>query len=241
MNYTHSRVTNHPMFPFIGLTTADWAPTAPLTGTTPDGVAYNIPLFIPDAAKVAANGGGRLLTNFDDYATTFDGIEVSVNKRMSNRWMARIAAAWNNPQEHYDMDVPVNENGNPDAQRHVPADQRRPVGAAQRRQRLGRRVHQPAVELQRQRCLSAAGWDVEFAGNLFGKQGTPYPYFRNAALGREGNVRILLNPELDSIRFETLWNLDLRAGEERQVRRPRVVAVDRGPVQRDERQHRDHA
>ena len=58
-----------------------------------------------------------------------------------------------------------------------------------------------------------APWGIEFAANLFGKQGTPYPYFRNAALGREGNVRILLNDELDSIRFDTLWNLDLRASK----------------------------
>ena len=71
VNYTQSRVTNHPMFPFIGVTTADWEPMAPLAGTTSDGVVYNIPLFQPNAALVAANGGGRFLTNFDDYATTF--------------------------------------------------------------------------------------------------------------------------------------------------------------------------
>ena len=86
------------------------------------------------------------------------------------------------------------------------------MGAAQRRQRLGRRVHQPALELQLNGAYQAA-WGIELAGNLFGKQGTPYPYFRNAALGREGSVRILLNEELDSIRFATLWNLDLRAAK----------------------------
>ena len=156
VNYTQTRVTNHPMFPFIGLTTADWQPIAPLTGTTPDGVAYNIPLFLPDADKVAAIGGGRLLTNFDDYATTFNGLEVSLNKRMSNRWMVRLAGAYNNPQEHYDMAVPVNENGNPTRTDTFPLIRRRTVGAAQRRQRIGRRVRQPALELQRQRRLSAA-------------------------------------------------------------------------------------
>ena len=51
---------------------------------------------------------------------------------------------------------------------------------------------------------------MELAANLFGKQGTPYPYFRNAALGRQGTVRVLLNENLDSIRFDTLWNFDLR-------------------------------
>ena len=212
VNYTHSRVTNHPMFPFIGVTTADWAPTAPLTGTTADGVAYNVPLFIPDAAKVAANGGGRLLTNFDDYATTFDGIEMSLNKRMSNRWMARVAAAWNNPQEHYDMAIPVNENGNPtrsDTFALISGGQWAPRSAGS---------GSGDVFINQRWNFNANGaylmpWGLEVAGNLFGKQGTPYPYFRNAALGREGNVRILLNPELDSNRFETLWNLDLRASK----------------------------
>lgn len=212
VNYTHTRVTNHPMTPFIGLTTADWAPTTPLTGTTSDGVAYNVPLFIPDANKVAANGGGRLLTNYDDYATTFDGIEVSVSKRMSNRWMARVAAAWNNPREHYDMGVAVNENGNPtrsDTFALISGGQWAPrsAGSGSGDVFINQRWNFNANGAYQ------AGWGVELAANLFGKQGTPYPYFRNAALGREGNVRILLNEELDSIRFDTLWNLDLRAAK----------------------------
>ena len=36
---------------------------------------------------------------------------------------------------------------------------------------------------------------------------------RNAALGSEGTVRVLLNENLDTIRFETLWNLDLRVAK----------------------------
>ena len=212
VNYTHTRVTNHPMFPFIGVTTADWAPTTPLTGTTPDGVAYNIPLFIPDAAKVAANGGGRFLTNFDGYATTFDGLEMSLTKRMSNRWMGRIAAAWNNPQEHYDMAVPVNETGNPTRSDTFPL-----IDGGQWAPRSGGSGSGDVFINQRWNFNAngafQAPWGIEFAANLFGKQGTPYPYFRNAALGREGNVRILLNDELDSIRFDTLWNLDLRASK----------------------------
>ncbi len=210
VNYTRNRVTNHPMYPFIGLTTADWAPGAALTGTTSDGVAYNVPTFIPDAAKVAANGGGRLLTNFDDYATTFDGIELSINKRMSNRWMGRVSAAWNNPQEQYDMATPVSETGSPTRSDTFPL-----ITGGQWAPRSGGSGSGDVFVNQRWN-FNANGvyqmpWNIELAGNLFGKQGTPYPYFRNAALGREGNVRILLNPELDTNRFETLWNLDLRA------------------------------
>lgn len=209
VNYTYSRVTNHPMTPFIGLTTTDWAPTAPLTGTTADGVAYNIPLFIPDGTKVAAAGGGRNLTNFSDYATTFNGLEVSMTKRMSNRWMARVAGAWNNPQEQYDMSVPVNDDGNPTRTDTFPL-----ISGGQWAPRSGGSGSGDVFVNQRWN-FNANGayqlkWAMEVAGNLFAKQGTPYPYFRNAALGREGTVRILLNPELDSIRFKTLWDLDLR-------------------------------
>ena len=212
VNYTQSRVTNHPMFPFIGLTTADWAATTPLTGTTADGVAYDMPRFIPDATKVAANGGGRFLTNFDDYATTFQGVELSINKRMSNRWMARLAASWNNPQEQYEMAIPVNENGNPTRSDTFPL-----IDGGQWAPRSGGSGSGDVFINQRWNFNVNGAyqmpWGIEFAGNLFGKQGTPYPYFRNSALGREGNVRILLNERLDSNRFETLWNLDLRAAK----------------------------
>jgi hypothetical protein len=211
VNYTQTRVTNHPMFPFIGLTTSDWAPAAPLTGTV-DGISYNIPQFIPDANKVAANGGGRFLTNFDDYATTFNGIEMSLTKRMSNRWMARVAGSWNNPQEHYDMAVPVNENGNPTVSDTFPLQS----GGQWAPRSAGSGSGDVFINQRWNFNVNGAyqmKWDVELAGNLFGKQGTPYPYFRNNALGREGNVRILLTPELDTNRFDTLWNLDLRASK----------------------------
>lgn len=208
-NYTYSRVTDHPMTPFIGVTSADWSPIAPLVGTTPDGIAYNIPLFVPDAAKVASVGGGRLLTNFPDYATVFNGVEVSVNKRMSDRWMMRLAAAWNNPTEDYGMNPPINDNGNPTRTDTFPL-----ISGGQWAPRSsGSGSGDVFVNQKWNFNVNGAyqlPWQMEIAGNLFGKQGTPYPYFRNVSLGREGTVRVLLNPELDSNRFEDLWNLDLR-------------------------------
>ena len=209
VNYNYSRVTNHPMTPFIGLTTADWAPAPALTGTLPDGTAYNIPQFIPDANKVAAVGGGRLLTNFDDYLTTFNGIEMSLTKRMSSRWMARVAGAWNNPQEHYDMAIPVTDNGSPSRSDTFPL-----VDGGQLAPRSAGSGSGDVFVNQRWN-FNANGayqlpWNMEAAANLFGKQGTPYPLYRNASLGREGSVRILLTPDIDTNRFDTLWNLDLR-------------------------------
>jgi hypothetical protein len=216
VNYTWGRTTNYPTAvnntsegPFIGLTSADWEPGAPLVGTTADGVAYNIPLFIPNEAKVLAAGSGRYLTNFDGYSTTFNGLEVAMNKRMSDRWQMRLAAAYNNPTEDYDMDVPTNLSGNPTRTDTFPLIN----GGISAPRSAGSGSGDVFVNQRWSFNLNGAyqlPWQMEVAGNLFGKQGTPYPYQLNAALGREGTVRVLLNDELDSVRFENLWNLDLR-------------------------------
>ncbi len=199
-----------PDVPFIGITTADWAQFGTLAGTTPDGVAYNLPLFQPDGAIVGANGGGRFLTNFDGYYTMFNGIELSMTKRMSNRWQMRLATAWNNPTEGYDDGmVPVSENGNPtrsdifpltDGGQWAPRSAGSGSGDVFVNQRWSFNVN----------GVYQLPWEMEVAGNVFGKQGTPYPYFLNQSLGREGTTRILVTPELDAQRFENLWNVDLR-------------------------------
>jgi hypothetical protein len=209
VNYSYGRVTNHPMFPFIGVATSDWQSIAPLTGSLPDGTAYNIPLFQPNPTIVAANGGGRILTNFDDYFTKFNGIELSINKRMSNRWQMRLATAYNNPTEGYDDIVPVSENGNPTRSDIFPLVQ----GGQLAPRSAGSGSGDVFVNQRWSFNVNGAyqlGYNMEVAGNLFGKQGTPYVFYRNAALGREGTTRILLTDELDAQRFDNLWNLDLR-------------------------------
>jgi len=58
--------------------------------------------------------------------------------------------------------------------------------------------------------LYQVGWGVELAASVFGKQGTPSPYFRSVALGQDGTQRVLLTPLVDTDRLDNLWNLDLR-------------------------------
>ena len=241
VNYTYGRVTNHPMFPFIGVATSDWQSIAPLTGTLPDGTAYNVPLFQPNPTIVAANGGGRILTNFDGYFTKFNGIELSINKRMSNRWQMRLATAYNNPTEGYDDIVPVSENGNPtrsDIFPLVEGGQLAPRSAGSGsgdvfvNQRWSFNVN-GAYQLP---------YNMEVAGNLFGKQGTPYPCStatpRWAVKARRASC---LTDELDAQRFDNLWNLDLRWAWNAKFARPRQPAVHRRSVQRVQQRHGDHA
>lgn len=209
LNYTYGRTTNWDAVPWFGLTAADYAAGTPLTGTLPGGATHNVPTFIPDAVKVRANGNSRVLTNWEGFATNFHGLEGQVIKRMSNRWMMRVGASWNNATEDYDASRPVTTLGNPtrsDTDRLQSGGQYAPRSA-------GSGQGDVFVNAKWQVNLNGLyqlPWESEVAGNLFGRQGNPFPVFRFAALGVDGTQRILVSPELDAFRFDKTWNLDLR-------------------------------
>jgi hypothetical protein len=209
--------------PWRGLTAADYTQTGTLTGTLPDGSNYSVPTFAPDAAKVAANGNGRELRNYDGYSTTYNGLELSVVKRMSNRWMARAGFAWNNPREHYDAPA-RNLLGNPTRYESSSLVD----GGALAPRSAGSGSGDVFVNGQWQINVNGAyelPWGVEVAGNFFGRQGNPYPIFRSAPLGLDGSLRVLVSPEIDTFRFDDLWNLDLRGSKSVQFQRLNVQFI----------------
>jgi len=72
------------------------------------------PDLIPNAAKVAAGGNGFVTTNIPGYSTNFNGLELGLVKRLSNKWMSRVSFAWNNARDNYDSAAGIYDtNGNP--------------------------------------------------------------------------------------------------------------------------------
>ena len=196
--------------PWRGLTAADYSQIGTLTGTLPDGQAYSVPLYAPDSALIAANGNGRELRNYEGYSTTYNGIELSMIKRMSDRWMMRAAFAWNNPREHFD--VGRNILGNPTRIESASLVD----GGALAPRSAGSGTGDVFVNGKWQLNINGVydlGRGFEVAGNLFGREGNPFPIFRSAALGSDGTLRVLVSPELDTFRFDDVWNLDLRAAK----------------------------
>ena len=63
-----------------------------ITGTTTDGIAYSMPVF---ALRPGVSVGPSLEENRPDYETTFDGVDLTFQKRLSNRWMVRGNLSWN--------------------------------------------------------------------------------------------------------------------------------------------------
>src|SRR5262249_38862483 len=220
VTYTYRRFSRFISNPRIGMTAADYTPGPVLTGTLPDGKAVSVATFIPIPAKVTAGNNGRFLTNNSDYHQTFNGIEFSATKRLSNKWMARVAAAWNNHQEFWNT-TPYSvgaayPGGQPtaDAYNPTPFDTDALVQGGQVAPRSAGSgsgdIFINAKWAINAYALYQLPWDVEFSGNLFGKQGTPYPIYLNGALGLDGTQRVLVSGTVDNFRFADLWDLDLR-------------------------------
>ena len=235
VNYTWNRVTdlvgqtnntdsvNAQFARWRGLTSADYLPGPVLTGTLPDGSTYSVPTFVPDPAKVAEGGNGRLLTNYPGFRTTYNGLEVSVVKRMADRWMMRAGFAYNSPTNHYDG-MPVGGIGNP-----TPRDVDPLVDGGQSAPRsAGSGSGDVFVNGRWQLNLNGVyqlPYEIEVAANVFGRQGNPYPIFRQVSLGRDGSQRVLVSPDVDTFRFDDLWNVDLRVSKRLAVHRYSVQLV----------------
>ena len=216
VNYSYTRTTDtngnftFNFTPWLGVTLADYAAGSLLTGTLPDGTPYNVPTFIANTDVIEANGFGTMLTNHPGYHSYYNGIEGSITKRLSNRWMARVGAAYNSPKECYT--VPVDELGNPTRTDTTPLADCGPFTVRSGGSGAG------DIFIHAKWQVNANGlyilpYDITLAGNLFGRQGYPVPIYRNAALGFEGTRRVLVSPELDTFRLDNLWNLDLRGSK----------------------------
>jgi hypothetical protein len=53
-------------------------------------------------------------------------------------------------------------------------------------------------------------WGVDVSGNVFGRKGGAYPVTLRLSGGRDGQNQALATPEIDSQRYDDLWNVDLR-------------------------------
>ncbi len=206
--YTWRKLDRFDSTPRIGFTSADYAPGTVVTGTLPDGTPYSVQTYTPNAAKVAATGGGRIRTNYAGFHQTFSGVELAVNKRLSDRWMFRLAASWNSNTEHFEGE-PVTAGGQP-----TPLDAQWLVEGGQVVYLTGG-SGAGDVLLNGKWTLNASGlyqlpWGIDVAANLFAKQGTPFGLYRVTALGQDGSSRVAVTPEVDTFRFDDLWNLDLR-------------------------------
>jgi hypothetical protein len=229
-NYTYTRTTDllgnatFSVTPRVGVTLADYAPGPTLTGTLPDGSTYSVPTYIPSQAKVTAGGSGFLLTNWNGFSTDYHGVELSAIKRLSNRWMARVGFAFNNAREHYEPQALYDTNGNPTRTITEPLVD----GGQLAPQSSGNGVGNVYLNSKWQfnaNGMYQAPFGIEVAANVFGRQGYPWPLFRTQALGADSGLSVLVTPQIDTFRYDDVWDTDLRVARSLKFRSMRVRLI----------------
>jgi hypothetical protein len=215
VNYSYTRTTDlygnftNNFGPRINVGLGDYGPGPVVTGILQDGSAYSVPTFIPNAAAVASGGSGFFLTNQDGYASAYNGIELSMTKRMSNRWMARVGFAYNNATESYDGAEALRDfRGNP-----TPTDTE-PLNDGGQFAPLSGGSGSGDIFINAKWQFNANGvyvlpYEIEAGASVFGRQGYPFVPYRQTALGAD-SLRVIVVPEIDQFRLPNLWNTDLR-------------------------------
>ncbi len=221
VNYTYRKYDNALWPHRTGLTEADYEVGGTLTGTLYNGQAFSIPYYqLKPGVPVPA---GLTLSNRPDWNTTYNGVDLTFQKRLSNKWLIRGGATYQNWNQHGGAgscyDPTSDRGGNNELWPGTPIGIQTgstcagddiaalPAGASS-----GARNE---VFLNSRWLFNIGGLyqlpaGFAVAGNFFGREGYPYiNYYRfdpGDGLGPRDNII----GKLSSNRYGNVYELDLR-------------------------------
>jgi hypothetical protein len=168
---------------------------------------YSAFTYSPPGDLVAAGQGGRIRTNAAGYRRTYNGLELTLVKRLSSRWMGRVALSWNDWTESWDGTPYAGwpNDGNPTPTRWNPLVQEGQVTF------VGAKGSTSNIRWQ----LYANGlvqlpWGLDASAALFARQGGAYPVSLQLRAGADGTLEALGTDQPDTLRYDRILNLDLR-------------------------------
>lgn len=220
--YTYSTTTNlfddggFNITPRVGIAPglgAGYVAGAVLTGLLPDGSAYNVQTY--GTATPNASTGGFLVTNVPGYSIGYNGVELALVKRMSHKWMARASVAYNDARQHFSTPAgQYDTNGNPTPTLNEPLID---GGVYAPQQNGGGGAYFLNSKWQvNLNGMYEAPYGIELAGNVFGRQGFPFPIGAAATLGKSpadtftSTTLVLVSPAVDTFRYPNVWDTDAR-------------------------------
>jgi len=187
----------------------DWVPAGRLTGILPNGRAYDVPVW--DLRPGLFWTGGTLLVNGDRRQESL-GLSLTWRKTLSNRWMTQGHFTWRDGNQHLGpafrrFDDPTNTLGSGD-------DEGRPVTEVA----SGRPHEIPGFQWARW-SFHALGFvelrdGLNLSAALNGREGDPFPYYRQVARERAGLALARLTDRPDALRANYALTLDTRLEKE---------------------------
>ncbi len=187
-----------------------------VTGTLPDGTPYSAPIYSIVGGKVVAQANpGSYFTNRPNYTQDFNGVELTVNKRLSSGWMMRASAAYNNTKQNVGQGACVDPTNGlySSGEDTVP-------GACENGGLLSPNAGGGSgsfgnVNLQSKWQFNVSGayqlpLGFTVAGNFYGRQGYPIAYYIIDATSADGISRRAYVTAIDAQRYGWAHQLDLR-------------------------------
>jgi hypothetical protein len=200
---TFTRGLDNLWVPRIGVTADDYALGAPATRN-----GYTVVPYVLKAGVTTRPGvtSGRILTERPDFYRQYHGLELTLTKRLSKRWMARLAASYMNWTDHLESPLGHFPNPNP-----IDIDPGLDGGAAIRFSSGNNKALYVGGKWQvAANALYQIGFGFELAANFFARQGYPRPIYIQVNTGLfESTTNVLAVPESDSERLPDLYDLDL--------------------------------
>jgi len=152
--------------------------------------------------------------NREGYTQRYNGLELSLTKRMSNRWMGRFGFSWNQHKEYFDganaLGDPTSTLANPNIDG---GDVMRASGGSGKSQIY---LVLPKYQFILNGAYQAP-WGINLGLNMMNRQGYAMPYNRsNVATGDPlgNNKTLLLVDSVTDFRLPSVTSLDMRLGKE---------------------------
>ncbi|MGE0463946.1 MAG: carboxypeptidase regulatory-like domain-containing protein [Vicinamibacterales bacterium] len=195
------------VYPLVGVTRDDYAVEGVVEGSAPGLGSYSREYFAPVDSSLPP-GNGVEFRNRPDYHQTYLGFELQATKRLSNRWMGRVAFSTNRHTEHFDGPGAIQDPGTSTTWPNID-------GGAFMTATTGSGKSEIYLILPRYQ-FSASGmyqlpYGINLAANLIAREGYGKPYFETVASADptlpEKRV-LLVNPRDE--RLNGVTTLDLR-------------------------------
>ncbi len=189
-------------------TSADYTlqPT-PVTGTLPDGTPYSVSNYRLKAGLAAPVF--YVTTNRPDYHQTYHGLELTANKRMSNRWMLRGNVTLSEWKQH------VGANGFVDPTGIVEGESCSSCNGDVVASDGGVGGYINSRWAYSFNSVYEAPFKLMLGAAVVGREGYILPYYRRIN-NRDGvgNKNVMVVSEFGSNRLPDLFNLDLRVARD---------------------------
>jgi hypothetical protein len=191
-------------------TAVNFQPTCPVAGARCEAVTYYQPNFVPAA--------DFLRTNQPDRYRNYNGLELTLSKRYSNRWMADASFAYNDAKDYWDS---------PNAYED-PTNIEQSNGAEFAPESGGSGIDN--IFTNAKWLFKASGMytlpviNVNLAANANFRQGYPFPQAVQSPTrpNQAGQVLVLLDP-MGEIRLDNVFILDLKVDRSFSVGRLRLI------------------